>query len=462
MKIGYKIFLGILTVSMAAFGISSAILIADAHQNNLNVEMERSRNEFGIMESSLQSAMEEAMTAGTSNTTVVARYSEYYSGRKIYFALAQEQEILYDGVQEEADLDYSDMLEVKADEYAIHVQKSGSDRYIVLATGMENGNVLFYIRDISGIYSSQQGMIVKVVLLGVTMIFVLALVSWLIANIITKPLSQLSISVRKMEAGDFDISLKEGGDELGELARSFMQMAQTVRSREQGLEESVCARQTFIDDMSHEMNTPLTAIQGYAQILETGNLSEEQRQHSLSCIQKETRRIRQMHDRLRTLSLLGGSETEMENLDLKQILEEVREELGGMLNDKKIRFYLVSDPDSVRMLADGTLMHLLFSNLIRNAIHYSNENTEISCAVKADGKEIRVEVSDQGIGIPEDKTEQVFEPFYRIDKSRSRKTGGSGLGLAICKRIVELHNGSISIHSVPGAGTTVRVSFPEN
>lgn len=302
----------------------------------------------------------------------------------------------------------------------------------------------------------------KVVLLGVTMIFVLALVSWLIANIITKPLSQLSISVRKMEAGDFDISLKEGGDELGELARSFMQMAQTVRSREQGLEESVCARQTFIDDMSHEMNTPLTAIQGYAQILETGNLSEEQRQHSLSCIQKETRRIRQMHDRLRTLSLLGGSETEMENLDLKQILEEVREELGGMLNDKKIRFYLVSDPDSVRMLADGTLMHLLFSNLIRNAIHYSNENTEISCAVKADGKEIRVEVSDQGIGIPEDKTEQVFEPFYRIDKSRSRKTGGSGLGLAICKRIVELHNGSISIHSVPGAGTTVRVSFPEN
>ena len=214
-------------------------------------------------------------------------------------------------------------------------------------------------------------------------------------------------------------------------------------------------RQEFTANVSHELKTPLTSISGYSELIENGMVSDGDVQRFAGEIHGNAKRlISLINDIIELSELDAGNENsvKLENVDLYELAENCVVMLAPVAEKRNITFHL----DGERTIAhvNRELMNEVIYNLCDNAIRYNQEGGNVWIHI-ADGFSVR----DDGIGIPKEHQERIFERFYRVDKSRSKKTGGTGLGLAIVKHIVELHNGSITVESETQKGTTIRVEL---
>ncbi len=218
------------------------------------------------------------------------------------------------------------------------------------------------------------------------------------------------------------------------------------------------ARQDFTANVSHELKTPITAISGYAELLENGMASGEQQKHFSREIRKNAERLLSLINDIIRLSELDRSEKEpaFEELDLKEVADECCSGLQVNAGQKEIS--LSCEGEECLMVGNRDMIKELLENLVQNAIIYNNPGGKVSVIVKNDFRPELI-VRDNGIGIPAADQQRIFERFYRVDKSRSKATGGTGLGLAIVKHIVELHDAEIRLDSAPGVGTTITVIF---
>ncbi|MGQ9617053.1 MAG: ATP-binding protein [Spirochaetota bacterium] len=217
-------------------------------------------------------------------------------------------------------------------------------------------------------------------------------------------------------------------------------------------------KRDFVVNVSHELRTPLTAIKGYAETIE--QVGVEDRKY-LEIIKRHTDRLIRIVEDLLTLSELEeqGFKLESEKVDLKQIVEHVIRMFDPKIKEKKLHIHLDVDEGLPVITGDSLKLEQVFINLIDNAVKYTEEGG-ISITLKKNAETIKAEIKDSGIGIAEKHLPRIFERFYTVDKSRSRRLGGTGLGLSIVKHIVNLHGGSVDIQSTPGMGTTVRVNLP--
>lgn len=262
----------------------------------------------------------------------------------------------------------------------------------------------------------------------------------------------------RIAKGDFSVRLDaESHDNrngfMSELAKSVTNMAVELDQMEQ-------MRQEFISNVSHEIQSPLTSIRGFAQALENDRLSVEERHHFLSVIETESTRLSRLADNLLKLASLEA--------------ENVRFEPKPYRLDKQLRsLILLAEPqwtskalemdaslDEISITADEDLLSQVWINLIHNSIKFTPEGGQVRVSLRPCDEGVVVQVSDTGAGIlPEDQA-HIFERFYKADKSRDRSKGGSGLGLAIARRIVEMHRGTIRVESQPGSGASFTVTLP--
>ena len=217
------------------------------------------------------------------------------------------------------------------------------------------------------------------------------------------------------------------------------------------------SRQDFTANVSHELKTPITAISGYAELIENRMVDEEQQIKFAGEIRKHSDRLVSLVNDIIRLSELdqGESIAEFTKVDIYEIAEERIELLRNNARSKNIT--LVGS--SCMVTSNRSLMVELIDNLVQNAIRYNVQDGSVTVTIRKNGPVMELEVKDTGIGIPKEDLNRVFERFYRVDKSRSRETGGTGLGLAIVKNIVKLHDGDIQISSEVGIGTKVVVSL---
>jgi two-component system, OmpR family, phosphate regulon sensor histidine kinase PhoR len=218
-------------------------------------------------------------------------------------------------------------------------------------------------------------------------------------------------------------------------------------------------KRELVSNVSHELRTPLTSIKGFAETLEEE--VDEKQKHYVEVIRRNTDRLINI---VRDLLLLSQIEEksaglEREEVNLKGLAQNTMRIFAGQAREKGISMQLSSSPDLPPLSADPFKIEQLLINLLDNAIKYTDEG-EVTVVLDHDGKTATIEVGDTGIGIPQDKLPHIFERFYVVDKSRSRKTGGTGLGLSIVKHIVLLHNGDVSVESTPGKGTRFLVKLP--
>ena len=264
-------------------------------------------------------------------------------------------------------------------------------------------------------------------------------------------------AMEQIAKGDFQVRLNPtalGANAFtNELAKSVNQMALELNQMEH-------LRQEFISNVSHEIQSPLTSIRGFAQALHDEQLSDEDRNHYLTVIETESMRLSRMTDNMLKLASLEAAQMKVEPKPYRL--------------DKQIRILILAcEPqwtskaidmdvalEEVVISADEDLLSQVWSNLLHNSIKFTPEGGRVCVEVHRQGSQIDCRISDTGIGIPEEAQAHVFERFYKADKSRERSNAGSGLGLAIAKKIVELHQGTIGIASQPDTGTTLIVSLP--
>lgn len=227
------------------------------------------------------------------------------------------------------------------------------------------------------------------------------------------------------------------------------------------MREAEKVRREFTANVSHELKTPLTSIIGYAEMLQNGVSDSEDSKRFAGVIHKEGSRLLELIDSVISLSRLEDSNAvkTFENLELFGIAKDLIEQLHFSAKEKSVELSIEGSPLQVR--GDRRMIQDLIFNLVDNAIKYNRVGGGVEISLSDEGNYGVITVSDTGIGIPKDDVERVFERFYRVDKSRSRKAGGTGLGLAIVKHIVEYHGGSVALHSEVNKGTTVAVKLPK-
>lgn len=218
-------------------------------------------------------------------------------------------------------------------------------------------------------------------------------------------------------------------------------------------------RREFTANVSHELKTPLHIISGYSEMLHNQVVSEADVQQFAHKIHSESQRMVQLVEDIINLSLLDESpQISMEKLDIYQLATESLESLSGKASQKQVALHLKGSSHFVK--GNHALLSSVIYNLCDNAITYNQPKGDVYVTVTGKDNKVLLEVKDTGIGIPKEEQERIFERFYRVDKSRSKKVGGTGLGLSIVKHALKCHGASIEVSSQMGQGTSMIVTFP--
>jgi len=309
--------------------------------------------------------------------------------------------------------------------------------------------------------------IYRVVLFGAIAALIIALVvAYFVSRSITLPIRQVKETARQIAKGDFSkrVRIKSKG-ELGELAKSLNTMADELQQKMGNLKRLDRVRTDFVANVSHELKTPLTPIKGYIETLQNKAFNDKEKSDKfISIIKEHSDRLGYMVDDLLSLSELELSDDSVHKseFDLKKLIDEISLGFGHALSEKKQKLTVNSAGGDFRIEADRDKIEQVFANLIDNAIKYTKESGRIEISLREQDQAVCTTFQDNGIGIPKEHRDRIFERFYRVDKARSRELGGTGLGLSIVKHIVLAHNGKIAIESELNKGTRVSVTFPKN
>ncbi|MDT3497202.1 envelope stress sensor histidine kinase HitS [Bacillus toyonensis] len=292
--------------------------------------------------------------------------------------------------------------------------------------------------------------------------FVFIVLIWVLIGVLMRPRREAMIwtiiePIQKIAKGDFSVKIRNEekyDGEIGVLVKSINDMTDELNTMEK-------MRQEFVSNVSHEIQSPLTSIKGFARALQDNNLAEEKRKHYLTIIETETTRLSKLSQNLLKLTLLESEEYIPERMTyrLDQQLKQIVLNIEPLWAEKEIELDL--DLEKVHITADQESMSQVWINLIHNSIKFTPSGGTITIRLKEHETVVQVRIRDSGIGISEEKKQHVFERFYKADSSRNRAYGGSGLGLAIVKKVLDLHEGEIKVESEEGNGTEFIVCIPK-
>lgn len=272
----------------------------------------------------------------------------------------------------------------------------------------------------------------------------------ILARQLTRPLAQLTEATKQLAKEDYSYALDiERQDEIGQLASSFNAM-------QLQLQHNDLARKAFISNVSHDFQSPLMNIQGYARLLQTEDLKPEYSKY-VSIIDQEAKRLSSLTRQLLLLTSLDQPSYPLKKIyyRLDEQLKEVILKYYWSLEEHNLDLSYQLNP--VTIYADKELLTNVWENLLSNAIKYNRPNGNIDVSLTVENSSITVQVKDTGIGIDEKDIQHLFDRFYRVDKARKRD--GTGLGLSIVQQIIHLHDGDISVKSKVNTGTTFTIKF---
>ena len=261
-------------------------------------------------------------------------------------------------------------------------------------------------------------------------------------------------SMRIIQEGDYSHKVTMGGnDELTVLGNEFNDLTDRLQTSEQ-------KRRRFVSDASHELKTPLASIKLLSDSILQNDMDQETVREFVSDIGDEAERLNRMTAKLLSLTKMDGDvDMESEIIYMSPTIQRVERMLSGLAHRAEVTIELELQGDAPVLILEDDLYQIVF-NLMENGIKYNIAGGKLTVKLTRDEENVRLTVSDTGMGIPVEAVGHIFERFYRVDKARSRQSGGSGLGLAIVRAIVERYRGEISVESVLEQGTTFTVSFP--
>lgn len=456
MRFWQKIFLLTLTILLVSCNIFSYVLVQNNFQTALDKEISRRLEEIRLMRISLQSnlvyqkyLLGTDKLSGSEIETLVNDFSDTYAHNS-------------------SDTSFSCIPgsgNTSSNNAEVEVLNQEEQHTLQITSSFLIDTVPYSLitrTDITPIYMDAKEQISFSQQLSLVLSLGSAAIVLLVSLVLTWQINDLRRSARKMSHGVFFMRAKvHSHDEIGELAEDFNRMADTVEDKVAELSQIAEDRKRFIDNIAHEMKTPLTSIIGFADLLRTAKLDNKTKVEYADTIYKEGKHLKNVSSKLMEIILLGKTTPTLQSVQIASFLEEIYQSMGHICQNAGITLvYYAPEPD-FSLPIDIELIKSLLSNLVDNAIKASKPDSRIILSAQAenDSTPAFISVKDFGKGIPAHEISKITEPFYMLDKARTRQHGGAGLGLALCAEIAALHHGRLDIQSKLGEGTEMRILF---
>lgn len=439
--------LGITLGCVLAFGIMSTIVYYNSSVNDsfeyLNVYMNGfDENEYTLDEDGAKA------------------FSEKLNGARVTFMDAQGN-VIADSHAENVEPDHTDRAEV------IDAIVSGKSGYAVRSSSTLGKNMVYYCRNFDGkflvrvaVFTDSDWMIfVKILPTFATftsvMIALSAMVAFAATHFILTPVTKLATEA----AGNPDVTSKYSelqpiADILNERNRNIKHQMDELQAEKEIVEKARVSKDEFISNVTHEMNTPLTSIHGYAELLDAGGMNEQQRQTAYKTILTQSERLTNLIACIINYSEIDSDDLPPYEVDFSALAKETLQALKPEADKRKITIIENID-DNVMVLSRHERLSEIFGNLVRNAIKYNKDGGSITVTLNYRG----LTVEDTGIGIAEENIDKVFSRFFTVDKAHNGKNGGFGLGLAVAKKICQKSGWKIKVESKLGEGSKFTVEF---
>lgn len=334
-------------------------------------------------------------------------------------------------------------------------QRKDGKRYVLITEEICGGAFLMtYAKDVSHLDEELQRLVSYFIAASLVASVLLALLLYFTLRRLYSPLDKLRSVTRSISEGDLSARADQSGsDEFSALAKDFNRMADKVAEQMQELTATATQKQRMLDDLAHEMRTPLTGIHGYAEYICGANVPEEERVEAAQYIMQESMRLSSISEILLDTAFIREKRIEKTELSAARLLSDTKKRHSLSADGRGV--VLTCEGDDTTLWGDRLLLELLLSNLTENAIKACPDGGRVTLSVSREGKHTVLSVADNGIGMTEEQLTHVTEPFYRVDRARSRREGGTGLGLALCATIAQAHGAELTFTSVPGKGTKV-------
>jgi len=423
----------------------------------------------------------ESLTDLASHAMVINPTAEIYlldtKGNILGHGLPPETVMLdqVDLVPLEALIDGSAVMPIRGDD-----PRSGSTRKVFSALEVRNDERLdgyLYVilggqtyealsRDIGSSYVGRISIYV-----AIAVVLAAAIVGLLVFGLLTRRLKKLSVDMRRVSDSGFEKSpsiqpAASDDDEIDQLARAFVSMSGKIKEQLAQLKENDNLRRELVSNISHDLRTPLSAMQGYIEtlIIKGDTLPEDTRQRYLKIARRHTVRLGSLIGDLFELSKLDSASVtpQLELFSVPELVQDIAQEFQILAEKKDITLSLELDDNAAFTIGDIGLIQRVLENLVRNAIRFTPVGGEVTLSISERPQSVAVAVSDTGAGIPDNEISHIFDRFYRSDQGNGKQTDSSGLGLAIVKKILDLHDSHITVVSQINAGTRFEFELPRH
>lgn len=462
-KLWTKIYIITLGVFLILINVGFYMVFHMTYKKDMKAEQDVAVATFDIINASLGQSMEEMYEDGRLNNRSLASNMEilekHYLKQNISLKL------------------YNDSQTIYSDNNVPLDKTMYKDGKILMKNKVERGIPVIYISRVISDYSENyyfcyykplyelkenwDTLKKKYILMSAGFSSVLAIILVFVLNRLMRPIRDLSSVMDKVKKEGYDSPIHveiKGYDDIAGLGENFNEMLDIISENMKAIRLESERKQQFVDNFAHELKSPLTSIYGFAEYVSKAKVSDEEKEECMKFIMDESNRMLEMAYDLMDLSEIRSKELKKETF----LAEELKSQVESILKDKlkKKNIHLNIEWKAEKVYGNKGLLKILVGNIIINSINASAYDSNIDLSVTEENGMSKVVVTDFGCGMSEEELLHIFEPFYRVDKARSRKNGSTGLGLSVCKQIVEAHKGSIHYISKKGEGTTVTIYLP--
>lgn len=469
MKFADKLFLAmtvLLTVMFAVFGIwmldsdFSRLLNKEIEQGNSESRMFHFLFEMGYQSveeygeeyavSRTLNSISESVERDGSHMFAAGGNGTYYYGNDYLASMGfmEEAEKLMDALDRNQNYGY-----------CIRRINGGSYMLTAAVSDVTSGGIyLGMCRDLTAIYYDRYTVLTRYRIALICLLFIGGICIYLLSRYITRPITSLDKLAGKIADGNYELrSHNKSSDEIGELARNFNRMADRLVEQMEIKVLEAKQKEDFTAAFAHELKTPLTSIMGYADMLNSMKLTEEEAHEAYFYIFSQGKRLESLSHKLLELVSMDKNPIVFKPISTKALEENIRVTMRPIWKQRGIRGKV--EMEKATVYGDSELLLSLFYNLLDNAVKAMDKGDRGFILMKGISKDggYEIKVVDNGRGIPEEEISRITEAFYMVDKSRSRKEGGAGIGMALCQKIIQLHKGTLQIESRLGEGTVIKV-----
>lgn len=460
MKLWQKVYLATMILFVVLLNVGMYVVFELTYQKDITVEQKQAEEQYNMLTSAMIRSLNSLYSQGDVISDVklrkVVAKCENYCEDSIYLTLWKGETCIYP-----KDANRVRDWEVIDDKNELII--SGSDKKTIIIRGkLYEGEVPLYLsyeKELTQLADVWDGMQKKYMGISFSFSVVLAFLLFLMLKKTMQPIHKLTQVVDHMAEGNLESRAAQSGtDEIATLGRHFNHMADKIQEDIKLMQKEAEAKQEFIDNFAHELKSPLTSIYGFSEYIQKAKVSEDEKIQCMSYIMDESNRLLQLSYTLLDMAKIRNEAIQVETVALDDVENGIKTRMKALCEERGVTLECNRSVDT--MYANEVLLHSLLSNLIQNAVYACESGDRVSWGVEEAGENVRIYVEDTGCGMTDEQVERVKEPFYRVDKARSREVGRSGLGLSLCSRIVEYHNGQMDIQSELKKGTRITVLFP--